>query len=304
MPCYHPIKGYYSKHVNRESGKRSVVFSEQEAHDDTIVHVNCGQCIGCRLERSRQWAIRCVHESQLYEQNCFITLTYDEEHLPWAISDDETYNPTLQLEDFQNFMKRLRKSTDKKIKFFHAGEYGEKLGRPHYHAIIFNYDVSDRELYTIRNGVRLYTSKQLQKLWPFGFSSVGDVTFESVAYVARYILKKQTGPESEAHYRGRRPEYTTMSRREGIGSKWLEKYKNDVFQQGMDARVVLGGKILNVPKFYEEKLKHIDFEHYDEIKLEKSKNSVEKEFENSYDRRKARETLKIAQVKQLKRELK
>lgn len=310
MPCYHPIPAYYSKHVNEETQKRSLVFNQKEANDDKVVKIPCGNCIGCRLEKSRQWAIRCVHEASLYENNCFITLTYNDEHLPWYVGEDDLTNPgTLELSDYQKFMKRLRRRYGKGIRFYHCGEYGEKENRPHYHALIFNHDFKDKQLWTIRGDNRLYISEELNSLWvddegkSMGFASIGDVTFESAAYVARYIVKKQTGPAAEAHYDGRKPEYTTMSRRPGIGGAWIQENKNDVYQQGMDAHVVLNGMKLTPPKFYLEKLKNFDPEHYDEIYLEKSKNTLAKEKESSYDRLKSRETVQLAKLKQLKREI-
>ena len=230
MPCFSPLKGWYSKDRTK-LGKRSIVFNPRDGLLDRPIAVPCGQCIGCRLERSRQWATRCVHEASLHENNCFITLTYDDAHLPSDLS--------LNLVHFQKFMKRLRKRFGDGIRFFHCGEYGENFGRPHYHACLFNFDLPDRVLWSTRSGVNLYTSHILSSLWPFGFVTVGDVTFESAAYVARYVMKKVTGKNAQDHYEWvhpitgqvyeRAPEYVTMSRRPGIGKGWLEKYMSDVF---------------------------------------------------------------------------
>ena len=131
MPCYTPLKGWRSQE-RTESGKRAITFRLREGYADMPVDVPCGQCIGCRLERSRQWAVRCMHEASLYENNCFITLTYNEDHIP---SDG-----SLKKDHFQKFMKRLRKKFGAGIRFFHCGEYGAELSRPHYHAILFNFD--------------------------------------------------------------------------------------------------------------------------------------------------------------------
>lgn len=242
MPCFHPLKGWRSKNAN-ESGKRSIVFNRRDGFEDLEVEIPCGQCIGCRLERSRQWAIRCVHEASLYEDNCFITLTYDDAHLP--------ADGSLNLSHFQKFMKRLRKRYGANIRFFHCGEYGEKYSRPHYHACLFNFDFPDKILWSVRNGFRLYTSESLSVLWPFGYGVIGDVTFESAAYVARYIMKKITGDAAADHYNGLRPEYTTMSRRPGIGKGWYEKYQDDLFPHD---RCVINGKEVNIPKFYRTQL--------------------------------------------------
>lgn len=232
------------------NGKRKIVFSPDKGFIDMPVSVPCGQCIGCRLERSRQWAIRCVHEASLYDMNSFITLTYDSAHLP---SDG-----SLNKSHFQKFMKRLRKRYSHRIRFFHCGEYGSKNKRPHYHACLFNHDFNDKELWSIRDGVRLYISESLQKLWPYGFSTIGDVTFESAAYVARYIMKKVTGDKAEEHYLNVNtvtgeltalvPEYTTMSRRPGIAADWFKQFKSDVYPSDF---IVMRGKKMKPPRYYD-----------------------------------------------------
>ena len=245
------------------------VFNKTKAYQPPQpIKLPCGQCIGCRLDRSRQWAIRCVHEAQLHPKNSFITLTYAPEHLPDP--------PTLRLDHFQKFMKRLRKKVGS-VRFYHCGEYGEQYRRPHYHACLFGYDFPDKVLWKNSNGIPLYTSKLLESLWPFGYSTIGDVTFESAAYVARYIMKKVNGEARETlnthtftrptgervnvdltHYQlfnpitgevhDLSPEYTTMSRRPGIGSEWLNNFTSDVYPSD---EVILRGKKLRPPKFYE-----------------------------------------------------
>lgn len=241
MPCYTPLRGFLAKFVNPETGKRSVVFNPKDAFTDLPVFVACGRCIGCRLERSRQWAIRCVHEASMYEKNCFITLTYDDAHLP--------VNGSLVKRDFQLFMKRLRKRFGKGVRYYECGEYGENFSRPHYHACLFNFDFPDKVFWSCRNHVNLFVSAILKELWPFGYSTIGDVTFDSAAYVARYILKKYLGRNSDEYYKGRVPEYTTMSRRPGIGRLWFEKFKSDVFPH--DFVVIRGGRKCKPPRYYD-----------------------------------------------------
>lgn len=241
MACFRPLKGYRSNCVN-ENGKRPIVFTPREGYLDMPLDIPCGSCIGCRLERSRQWAIRCVHEASLYEKNCFITLTYNNDHLP--------HDKSLNVKHFQDFMKRLRWKYGAGIRFFHCGEYGEELNRPHYHACIFNFDFPDKTLWKNERDVKLYRSKSLEDLWENkGYCTIGDVTFESAAYVARYITKKITGEIADDHYKGRKPEYITMSRRPGIGKGWFQKFKNDVFPSD---QVVIRGKEMKPPKFYEK----------------------------------------------------
>nr|QJB19261.1 MAG: replication initiator protein [Microvirus sp.] len=256
MPCYSPIIAYRSREVNK-SGKRSLVFSLRTADPDIPPEtIPCGQCLGCRLERSRQWAIRCVHEASLYDSNCFITLTMSDDWLDKPISrglrlEDcwRNANGSLIKRDFVLFMKRLRKRFGAGIRFFHCGEYGELTGRPHHHVCLFNFDFPDKCLYSIRDGVRLYRSPILEDLWPFGFCTIGDVTFESAAYVARYVMKKVTGSSGVEHYGERLPEYITMSRRPGIGRDWYRDFASDVYPH--DRMVIRGGVVCRPPKYYD-----------------------------------------------------
>ena len=182
MTCFHPIQAYKSTELTKK-GKRKIVFKKAEGVPFLELTLPCGQCVGCRLERSRQWAIRCVHEASMHKKNCFITLTFDNQHLP--------KDGSLDVRDFQLFMKRVRKRFGTNIRFYHCGEYGEKLGRPHYHACLFNFDFEDKILWKEINGQKLYISQSLSELWPFGFSTIGEVTYQSAAYVARYIMKNQ-----------------------------------------------------------------------------------------------------------------
>ena len=225
----------------------------------------CGQCLGCRLDKSRMWAMRCVHEASLHDENCFITLTYE----------TEPAGGSLVKEHFQKFMKRLRKKIwPKKVRYYQCGEYGDELGRPHYHAILFGLDFEDKELIGENDGQRLYTSEMLAKTWGHGFVTIGEVTFESCAYVARYVLKKVTGKNADDHYLRcdeygvaywLEPEYTTMSRKPGIGKDWYEKYKDDVFPSD-EVPVPGSGVFKSVPRYYEEILKSEDVDSYEEIK--------------------------------------
>lgn len=225
-------------------------------------NIPCGQCIGCRLDHARQWSIRCMHESQYYEEelglpSSFITLTFD----------PKIKNPTsLNIKDFQNFMKRLRRLYPKiNIKYYHSGEYGDKNGRPHYHALIFgvNFDKTKehpnikKRQWGNSKKYKLYTSSQLQELWPYGYSIIGNVTFETASYTARYVLKKITGDKAEEAYSNKIPEYATMSRGEGIGKGWFLKYKNDVYPN--DYVVSRGGFKSKPPRYYDSLLTEEEF---------------------------------------------
>lgn len=241
MPCFYPMRAYPSQAKDPVTGKRSLLFNPMQGIVDQAIRLPCGQCVGCRLERSRQWAMRCLHESKLYERNCFITLTYATEHLP--------ANGSLVVRDWQLFMKRFRKRFGPRIRFYACGEYGENFGRPHYHACIFNFDFDDKVLEEHNHrGEPLYSSPALSELWPQGRSRIGAVTFETAAYVARYVMKKITGDAAEAHYQGRKPEFTVMSRRPGIGRGWYELYQGDVYP--LD-EVIINGKRVKPPRFYD-----------------------------------------------------
>jgi len=243
VPCYYPLKGYFSQDVN-PSGKRSIVFNYRQGYGDLLVSLPCGRCIGCRLELSRQWAIRAVHEALMHEESCFITLTYSESKLP---SDR-----SLDVRAWQLFMKKLRKQYGNGIRFLHCGEYGEDQERPHYHALLFNHDFQDKVHWKTSEGEKLYRSTELEKLWSNGFCSVGSVTFQSAAYVARYCMKKVTGDKAEAHYQGRRSEYLTSScQPRGLGSTWLEAFSSDAYPRDY---ILLNGAKLRPPRYYDEEL--------------------------------------------------
>lgn len=287
MPCYYPLQGWRARSVN-DTGKRSVVFDRAKGFSDMPLNLPCGRCIGCRLERSRQWAIRCVHEASLHDDNCFITLTY------------KKTGPSLCLDDWQKFMKKVRKKYQyKRIRFFHCGEYGEEGQRPHFHACLFGHDYHDRQLKYTKDGVHHFTSPILAEEWGKGIVEVGDVTFESAAYVARYIMKKITGAGAAEHYKGRKPEYITMSRRPGIGRGWYEKYKDEVFPEDF---IVMRGMKMPVPRAYNRAFEIENPEEYARIKARRA-DDPDDWFERSCFRLPAKEAYAEARLNLLKRGL-
>lgn len=210
----------------------------------------CGQCVGCRLDRSVNWAIRVMHESQMHESSCFVTLTYDDSHIP--------YGGVLHYRHFQLFMKKLRRRLGVPVRFFMCGEYGDKLWRPHYHAALFGVSFGDR--YPWRKsgaGFQLFRSPLLESVWEFGGAELGELSFESAAYVARYCMKKITGNMAGEHYCRTVPdtgevidlvpEFAHMSLKPGIGASWFDAYKSDLF--AFDS-VVMNGAKLPIPRFY------------------------------------------------------
>ena len=263
MPCYNPLTAWRKKRVDPETGKRGITFNRSQGIAEMELSIPCGKCMGCRIRKSIEWALRCVHESQMYEQNCFITLTYDEENVP---SDG-----SLNKKHFVDFMKRLRKHVHpKKIRFFMCGEYGEQLGRPHYHAIIFNHDFEDRKPFKYTNKSILYTSESLSKLWPYGFVTVGEANYTTAAYVARYTTKKIFGDAAVEHYGSKLPEFCQMSLRPGLGFDYCVKYKDEL--QAKDS-VVLNGREYPLPSYYD-----LVFE---DLERQKSKRKNKIDTENS-----------------------
>lgn len=281
MPCYHPIKAWRSIDGKNDGGKWPLVFKEELANTSKPVIIPCGKCIGCRLERSRQWAIRCVHEASMHEENCFVTITYDDEHLNLKCGIEDIQNGkiesySLNKREFVLFFKRLRKKIwekyKKKVRFFHCGEYGSQFGRPHHHFALFGFDFPDKQLWSVRGGNKLYVSKLLSEEWGNGYCTIGEVTFESAAYIARYVTKKITGEKAVGYYDGREPEYTTMSRRPGIGYSWYEKYGSDI--RNYDKMVLRGGLTLRPPKYYDKIYDKIDPEAMELVKERREKEAL------------------------------
>lgn len=269
-----------------------MVFSRSKGYADRVEKIPCGQCIGCRLERSRQWAMRCTQESKLYRDNCFVTLTYEDGHLP--------EHGSLVKEHLQKFMKRLRKRFGQGIRFFGCGEYGEKYGRPHYHICIFNFDFEDRKFLRDHKGTKYYTSKALSELWPFGHSVIGDVTFESAAYVARYVTKKVTGALAVDHYGPVLPEFTLMSRRPGIGLGHFEKHLKQIYPSDF---VVLRGMRMRPPKYYDSKYELTYPSDMGKVKAKRRHKSFLGRDGHTQERLRAKEVVQMAKLKLKRRGL-
>ena len=285
MGCTRPLHGFRSVDGSiRPKESQSTLYAQT---------VPCGRCMDCRLSAARAWAIRCIHEAQMHEDNSFLTLTYDQEHLP--------EDGSLQLEHFQKFMHDLRQAIyPKLIRFFHCGEYGKLqlgdeqfLGRPHYHALIFGHSFrEDRYAWKQRRGNQTFRSPQLEKLWPRGFSEIGEVTLQSAGYVARYITKKVTGEDEGAHYWSApdpngetwpvKPEYVTMSRRPGIGFPWFKRYWRDLYPSDF---VVIEGKKWPVPRYYDKLLEQLEPEVWQEVQRQRWKREAEKPLEETFQDR-------------------
>ncbi len=259
MPCYSPLKGY----KDHQTG--GIIF-KRTSHTTHTMEVACGQCFGCRLDRTRMWAMRLVHEAELHlddQGSCFVTLTYrDQRECNENQLKHNYYLPpdtSLHKSHFQKFIKRLRKQFPQKIRYFHCGEYGDENLRPHYHACLFNVRFDDQVVYQDKEGLITYESETMAELWPYGFSTIAELNFETAAYTAGYILKKVNGRQADDEYLRNNadgvaswvlPPYVTMSLKPGIGKKFYEKYKSDFFPS--DTCPVPGkGVFQKVPRYYE-----------------------------------------------------
>lgn len=278
----------------------------------------CGQCSGCRLERSKQWAIRCVHEAQLHEVNCFITLTYRDAALPRRYFRGvggfgrRVYGGTLVKKHFQDFMKRVRHSAaPEAVQYFHCGEYGETTRRPHYHALLFGVDFFDKVFYRkSADGSSLFQSPLLEKLWGHGFCTVGALTFESAAYCARYVMKKVNGDRKADHYRefdretgevfDLEPEYCTMSLKRPIGKEWIGKFQGDVYP---DDFVVLRGVKMKPPRYYDRELEARDPEARAQLRVQREETNKRFAANQTPARLAVREAVQLARISTLKRSL-
>lgn len=276
--------------------------------------VPCKRCHGCRMQKSKEWAIRCIHEAKLYgDKNAFITLTYNNDHLP--------KDNSLNHEHFQKFIRSLRKRTKQTIRYYMCGEYGRatkknnNVARPHFHAIIFGYDFPDKTLWTrpnMRPNNPIYRSKILESSWADskqqsrGFSELGSVTFKSAAYVARYILKKQ----EKQHYAivdqvtgeitgYRQKEYTHMSLKPGIGDRYFHENMIDLYEYVM----IRPGEKLPVPQFYKDKLKIAQPELSERLRLLAVKAAKLDRSNSTPERLKVRSYLQDRQIQKLKRDL-
>lgn len=339
MACTQPLKAW--KWGYTKNGKQQLVFTDPHEAEAEVQYVPCGKCVSCKLAYSREWATRIMHEYSTAKVGCFITLTIAPEHM---ITKGFTRTEKFKTEDryewreveypprsvyrrsLQLFFKRLRKATAidvpnpetgrtkkvyQKFRYVACGEYGDKKGRPHYHACILGYDFPDKLLWrkTDRND-SIFRSPLLEKLWPYGNSEIGEVTFQSAAYVARYTLKKSRDKKTYQHAHGYdpetgeilfddlNPEFITMSK--GIGSDWWQKYRTDTDK---DYLTIDYDKKVKVPRYYDKKREDVDPESLAKIKVQREERAKEMHASDTPKRRLGRATVKQAQNNMLKRGL-
>lgn len=280
MSCFHLITAYQRK-PKQQPLFNSDRFSVYQKMGYKKLQLPCRQCVGCRIDREVEWSIRMMHEASQHDHNEFITLTYDEDHLPWDNSVNHNH--------FQKFIRALRKTTQQKIRYFVAGEYGEQRSRPHYHAILFGLQLDDLE----QVGPKNYQSNLLDSIWKKGYVDIGEsVTRASCVYVAGYMLKdvsKEWQNDWEwpnlitGEVRPRRKPYARMSNRPGIGKAWYDKYSSDVFPGDF---VVIDGKKHPSPAYYRRLLERSDPELFEILKQKREAVlNTDKFRENNTERR-------------------
>ena len=292
MPCYHPLKGFAIGKTDKGKTNYKIVsydvtsvqlidgnwipFSGPVFRSDKAqkmvaqsVTIPCGKCLGCRLEYSRQWANRCMLELGYHVSSWFVTLTYDDAHLPRSFygnpdTGEAVPCATLYKRDFQLFMKRLRKKFGEGIRFYAAGEYGDQTKRPHYHAIIYGLELDDLVFYkkmaleSANLYYNYYNSESLQSCWrdkdgnDIGFVVVGKVTWETCAYVARYIMKKQKGQGADIYEKFNiEPEFCLMSRKPGIAHQYYEDHPEMWDYDKINMSTPNGGRSFRPPQYFE-----------------------------------------------------
>jgi len=215
-----------------------------------------------------------MQEKLMHVDAAFLTLTYSDEFIP--------SNYSLKKRDLQLFMKRLRKTRPAGLRFFACGEYGETTYRPHYHVLLFNTCFPDQKFHKMSGKNKLFVSAELDGIWQNGNCTIGDVTFESCAYTARYAMKKITGPAAKDFYGDREQEFLVMSRRPGIGTEYYNRYAYQAYKHDT---VVVDGRESGIPRFYDTKFEKVDPERLAVLKSIRRKKARLKKVDQTKRRR-------------------
>lgn len=268
MPCYHPIKGWIGRDGKFTQNSKKTWIDKREE-----VQIPCGKCIGCKLEYSRQWAIRCQHEMMCHYENSFITLTYDDEHLPKRGVDKKHCQDFFKLLRYylsnnQEYIERLKfyrgrdsnPISETGVRYFGCSEYGEKSFRPHYHFILFGFSPTDLELVNISDtGHKLFKSQYLTDIWRKGNVIVGEsCNFDTASYVARYVVKNAKIEEilNDKFFKILNKTFVLCSRRPAIGYRAFENNLGQI--KRLDKVSVKNGVLCNPPRYFDKKLKELD----------------------------------------------
>jgi hypothetical protein len=218
-----------------------------------------------------------MHEASQHADNAFVTLTYSDEHLP--------EDGSVSVREWQLFAKRLRKRHS--FRFFMCGEYGALKFRPHYHALLFGVRFADAVKVETRGDYHVLWSEELERTWGKGLTEIGQVSFESAAYVARYSLKKLAPCDLE----GRAPEFVSMSRRHGIGRSWFEQHAEEVISNDS---VIVNGFEAKPPRYYDTLVEACEPRRAKAIR--KARDRARRVEDESSDRLRAREVVAKAKV--------
>lgn len=222
----------------RLKGKNALPGFQARFPDGLLVP--CGKCVMCRIAKRREWTLRLIHESMYWEDSVFLTLTYDDEHVPEDFS--------LKKRDLQLFIKRLRRRlNDRKIRYFACGEYGDESQRPHYHAIVFGLSLHEEDKQAVKDSWTYcdWSNSSIAK------NSFGLAEPDSMRYVAQYIDKKFTGPLAEEEYdqKGREPVFRLLSL--GLGAQFCDDNSERIIEQ---KRLTINGKDVSIPRYYLKRL--------------------------------------------------
>lgn len=306
MSCYKPLIRLYNPDNKEQSGRVyslarfSKLSGKQLKYEDLMYNpkvmlIPCGKCIGCRIRQREEWTTRIELEARDYpkEEVWFITLTYDDDHVPGMIvktgeiirKAQYTWKPgekrpssvqILLYEDIQKFLKRLRKAYRGKLRYFVAGEYGEQTARPHYHMILYGWRPTDLEnLYKIHhNGY--YSSKWLADLWGMGQIQIAQAVPETYRYVAGYVTKKMyeiDGKKANAYYElGQTKPFACMSLKPGLGDNYYQEHKEEIWRQGYIQ--CTNGKRAQIPRYYEKQMEAENPQRLWRIKQNRQKNAM------------------------------
>lgn len=267
MGCSSPLKAWPVGLT--ENGKTAYKITSLNVIDvkDKIgdpIQVPCGKCVGCRLKYSREWADRCLLEAKYHPFNWFLTLTYDDDHVPTTVlfgdedrSDDLVFHLSLKKRDLQLFFKRLREEFGyESFRYYACGEYGDETFRPHYHVLLFSQisevDLEPEPIRYLR-GNWLYKSDRLASVWQNGMVGLAPMTWETAAYTARYCMKKLGGAAADDYkVFGIEPEFCVMSRRPGIGYHYYEDHKDEIYRHcSFSVATEKGGHKLRPSRYYD-----------------------------------------------------
>lgn len=205
------------------------------------IEVPCRKCQACRIAYSAEWAMRLQHEAHYWDKKSFVTLTYADEYLPPG--------GVLIKADLQKAIKRLRFATEAKVKYFAVGDYGDLMGRPHFHMILFGMDDTDHK---ISATIKYLAEKgPLVEAWGMGNVYIGTVTSASCRYVTDYIFKVFNGEKAKEAYGEKPPPFKLLSK--GIGKKWVDE--NQDYLKDNLTKVTVEGKPHPIPRYYLDKMK-------------------------------------------------